>query len=205
VAKADLAIAVASFAESDGIFINLEGRVQAFHKAILSETNAPPAWQVLRDAAIKAGRVDAAEWQSHASLLDTIAADIPELAACRAAWPIEEGSRPATLPHRHSGRTAANAHVDVREAMPLRHEDSPFAATMESETTAMPWEPGWNSVQVTQRISEPHAPDIFLFEDRETEDVAVPEVTPPDDRLLGIEELSQLSPAIIAYQKAISP
>jgi hypothetical protein len=44
-----------------------------------------------------------------------------------------------------------------------------------------------------------------LFEDRETEDVAVPEVTPPDDRLLGIEELSQLSPAIIAYQKAISP
>jgi NADH dehydrogenase/NADH:ubiquinone oxidoreductase subunit G len=202
-AQADLAIGVASFAESDGVFVNFEGRAQAFFKAILAADNAPPSWQVLRDVGFAAGLLETGEWRSHAALLEAMAAALPALAACRDAWPREQTSRPATLPHRHSGRTAANANVDVREMLPLQHEDSPLGATMEGDRTALPWAPGWNSVQVQQitPVSGLNLPQLFLFEDRDGGDFPLPEYTIPDDRRLGIEELSSLSPAIIAYRQ----
>jgi NADH-quinone oxidoreductase subunit G len=203
VTNADLAIGVASFAESDGLFVNLEGRVQSFFKGILADNNAPPSWEVLRDAGIEAGRLTAAQWQTHAGLLASLAAAIPELAPCAAAWPSAPASHPATLPHRSSGRTAATAHLDVREPLPPQHHDSPFGATMEGASTALPWAPGWNSVQVLQRGPSVNIPDIFLFEDCATSEIDVPDHLVPDDRRLGVEELSNLSPAIIAYQKAI--
>jgi len=201
VMNADLAIAVASFAESDGIFVNLEGRVQSFFKGVLAD-NAPPSWELLRDAGIDAGRLPAGQWQTHAALLGSLAASIPELAPCQAAWPIKPMSRPATLPHRSSGRTAATAHLDVREPMPPQHDDSPLGATMEGPSTALPWAPGWNSVQVLQRAPSLSAPDIFLFEDRFPTEIDIPDHSAPDDRRLGVEELSSLSPAIIAYRQA---
>ena len=203
VLNADLAIGVASFAESDGIFVNLEGRVQTFFKAVLAEDSASPSWHLLRDAAIEAGCLPAAQWQTHAGLLADLAAAVPELALCEAAWPKASASRPATLPHRSSGRTAATAHLDVREPRPPQHDDSPLGATMEGATTALPWAPGWNSVQVVQKVASSTPPEIFLFEDRSTNELDVPEYTLPDDRQPGAEELSSLSPAIIAYQQAI--
>jgi NADH-quinone oxidoreductase subunit G len=156
--KADLGIGVASFAESDGIFVNLEGRVQSFFKAILAEDSAPPSWQVLRDAAIEAGRLAAGQWHTHAALLDTLAGDIPELALCQPA----------------------------------------------SRAAALAGAPGWNSVQVIQKLPSSNSPDIFLFEDRSTDEFNVPDHALPDDRQLGVEELSSLSPAIIAYQEAMA-
>jgi NADH-quinone oxidoreductase subunit G len=202
VMSADWAIGVASFAESDGIFVNLEGRVQSFFKGILAEDSALPAWELLRDAGIEGGRLTAAQWQTHAGLLANLAAGIPDLAACAGAWPSQPASRPATLPHRSSGRTAATAHLDVREPKPPQNDDGPFGTTMEGAGTAQPWAPGWNSVQVLQRGSRSKTSDIFLFEDDSTNEIDVPDHSVPDDRRLGVEELSSLSPAIIAYQKA---
>jgi NADH-quinone oxidoreductase subunit G len=206
-ARADTAIAVASFAESDGVFVNLEGRAQGFFKAILADEPVPPSWQVLRDAAIEAGRLAPGEWETHAALLAAIARDVPALAPCQSVWPDGAALRPATQPHRHSGRTASTAHVDVRETLPPQAEkDSPLGATMEGAATALPWSAGWNSAQLAPRApaSGLAAPDIFLFEDGDARDFEIPAATPHDDRRLGIEELSQLSPAIIAYQDAVA-
>lgn len=202
VTTVDLSIAVASFAESDGIMINLEGRAQSFFKAIFSLDDAPASWEVLRDAAIDGGRLDTGQWQTHVSLLHAIGREIPELMSCVAAWPDTSARRTVTLSHRHSGRTAATAHLDVHEPLPPQHPDSAFGTTMEGDTTALPWAPGWNSAQVLQRLPNPRAVDVFLFEDDEFASIDCPGQTFTDSRHLGIEELSQLSPAIIAYQKA---
>jgi NADH-quinone oxidoreductase subunit G len=210
--QADLAIAVGSFADSDGTFINQEGRVQRYFKAIFSAGDPPQSWGLLRDAGVAAGRLDAGQWETHGALLTAIAAKIPALAPAK-----QDDARPATLPHRHSGRTAASAHRDVREPTPWRHDDSPLGTTMEGppihqQTGLAPviWSPGWNSAQAVNKFQDEiggalaGALDVFLFEDSlETiEYFDVPVAMPADDRVLGIEELSALSPAIIARRGA---
>jgi NADH-quinone oxidoreductase subunit G len=202
VRNADLAIATASFAGSDGIFVNLEGRVQVFFKAVFGDADPQASWLVLRDAGIAAGLLGADEWQNHAALLASLAASVPELAPCAQAWPAQAAAKLGTLPHRHSGRTAASAHIDVREPMPPRHEDSPFGTTLES--LAMPVSPGWNSVQAVQRQPIPATDnqDIFLFTDLAIDHFDISAGSQPDDRILGTEELSNLSPALIARREA---
>jgi NADH-quinone oxidoreductase subunit G len=199
--SADIAIAVASFAESDGVFVNLEGRAQAFFKAVFTESDPPPSWHVLRHAAIIAGRIAPDRWQNHAALLADLAEAIPRLAGCGRAWPSVGGARLATLPYRSSGRTAATANLDVREPLPFQHEDSPFSTTMEGSST---WSPGWNSVQAVQRFpaAEADTAEVFLFSDSPGEDFEVPAGRGVDLRTLGREEMSDLSPAIIARREA---
>jgi NADH-quinone oxidoreductase subunit G len=210
-AHAHLAIAAATFAESDGIFINLEGRAQPFFKAIFGPQDPPPAWHLLRDAGIAAGRRNAAEWQNHAALLANLAAAHPALAPCARAWPATPDARPPTLPHRHSGRTAADANINVREPAPPRHHDSPFGTTMETAllhapaaAALAPWLPGWNSLQAGHRTENRAAGHdaIFLFQDSPCEAFAMPTRTEPADRPLGREALSSLAPAIIARSQA---
>jgi NADH-quinone oxidoreductase subunit G len=202
--NADLALAVASFADSDGIFINLEGRAQPFFKAIFTESDPQPSWQMLRDAAIAAGRLAPAQWRCHAGLLAGLAA-IPSLAACTQAWPTHSIARSATLPYRSSGRTAATAHLDVREPLPFQHEDSPLGTTMEG----MPMfsSPGWNSVQALHKSQNTAADarEVFLFTDMAGEEFEIPTGATPDPHSLGAEELSNLSPAIIARRAASGP
>jgi len=200
--NADLAFAVASFAESDGIFVNLEGRAQPFFKAVFTDSDPQPGWQLLRDAAIQAGSLPPETWQTHAALLAGLAAAIPSLAACARAWPASRDVPLATLPYRSSGRTAATADLDVREPMPFQHDDSPFGTSMEGQPIS--WSPGWNSVQAVQKQpNEPLiAPDVFIFTDTDGENFDVPASAGPHPWMLGTEELSDLSPAIIARREA---
>jgi NADH-quinone oxidoreductase subunit G len=200
--SADLTLAVASFAESDGIFVNLEGRAQPFFKAVFTESDPRPSWQLLRDAAIQAGILPPEQWRNHAALLAQLGAALPSLKACASAWPIRGDARPATLPYRSSGRTAATAHLDVREPLPFQHDDSPLGTTMEGPPIA--WSPGWNSVQAVQKHPRDatQAPGVFIFSDSPGATFEVPESDDPDTRILGAEELSDLSPAIIARREA---
>jgi NADH-quinone oxidoreductase subunit G len=200
--NADLTLAVASFAESDGIFVNLEGRAQPFFKAVFTEADPQPSWQMLRDTAIIAGDLEPEHWPNHAALLADLATAIPGLAACARAWPTQSGARPATLPYRSSGRTAATAHLDVREPLPFQHDDSPLGTTMEGPPNF--WSPGWNSVQAQQKRPDgaTEAPDIFLFTDSPGRTFEVPASAGPDTRILDREELSDFSPAIIARREA---
>jgi hypothetical protein len=140
-------------------------------------------------------------------LLASLAA-IPSLAACASAWPTRQeaasrDARPATLPYRSSGRTAATAHLDVREPMPFQHEDSPLGTTMEGPPIT--WSPGWNSVQAVQKhpIEATDAPGIFIFADAPGPNFEMPASNSPDPRILGAEELSDLAPAIIARREAL--
>jgi NADH-quinone oxidoreductase subunit G len=199
---ADLALAVASFAESDGIFVNLEGRAQPFFKAVFTDSDPQPSWQLLRETAVLAGILPPEQWQNHAALLADLAIAVPSLAASARAWPTRREVRPATLPYRSSGRTAATANLDVREPMPFQHEDSPLGTTMEGPPIA--WSPGWNSVQAVQK--QPNgandAPGVFIFNDSPGEKFEVPASNGANPTMLGTEELSDLSPAIIARREA---
>ena len=209
-AQAELAIAVGSFAEGDGTTINLEGRAQRSFKAIYGRDDRPPAWMVLRDAGIAAGRLPPGTWSTHADLLADMEAQIPALAGCAAATPppAAAGRRPASLSYRYSGRTAEHADVDVREPAPPQHQEGLFGTTMEGPRQRST--PGWNSGQAINK-GRPHdmqLPGVFLFQsaDAQARYALPPQPAPPVGGLMlipisqvfGSEELSAHAPAIAA-------
>jgi NADH-quinone oxidoreductase subunit G len=200
--NADLAIAVASFADSDGTFINLEGRVQSFYKSVCRAAPLPAAWELLRDAAIAAGRLPADAWPNRAALLRDIADEFSSLAPCAA--PSATEAKPPTLPHRYSGRTAAHAHLDVREPHPPTNPDSPYGTTMEGAPQPGPaplvWFPGWNSNQAVQKLPQA-APDTFLFATKTPAVFTLPPQPWSYEAGDDAEEMSALSPAIIARRQ----
>jgi NADH-quinone oxidoreductase subunit G len=194
--QADVAVAVGSFADIDGCFVNMEGRVQRFYKAVFGRDDPPAAWAVLRDAGIAAGILAPGTWPDHGALLAEMAAEMPEFAVGEVAV-----GKPPGLPHRYSGRTASRAHVDVREEKPARHEDSPFGTTMEgavqSGAAPLVWAPGWNSGQAVLKLGGAAPADVFLFGMKT--DAVFAEVTGGSfEDGADAEEMSALSPAIIA-------
>jgi NADH-quinone oxidoreductase subunit G len=203
---ADVAAAVGSFADADGTFVNMEGRAQRVYKAMFGADDAPASWAVLRDAAIIAGKLLPGEWATQAALLDALAAEIPALALCN--LPQHHGEQLPTLPHRFSGRTAMDAQFDVREPAPPVHADSPLGTTMEgAEQTALAplvWAPGWNSGQAINKVQSKHHADVFLFDSPAPNSplFAMPPLPWPERPPIMEEELSALSPAIIARCRA---
>jgi NADH-quinone oxidoreductase subunit G len=198
---ADYAVAVGSFADTDGMFVNLEGRVQPFIRASFGEADAPAAWEILRDAGIRAGILAPGTWPDRAALVGEMAVELPFLAPCLQALPVMGEPKPPGLPHRFSGRTAARAHVDVREGRPPVRVESPYGTTMEGavQEGAEPlvWAPGWNSGQAVLRLAE-EKPEVFLFAEKKAGGLEMPEKPWRYEAGHDIEEMSALSPAIIA-------
>jgi NADH-quinone oxidoreductase subunit G len=188
-AAASLAVAVAAFAEADGVLVNFEGRAQIFYKAIFGENDPPESWRLLRDLA-------APEWATHADVLAALRQAVPEFAGLRT----DAAGQAPTLPLRYSGRTAQRADVDVREAAPPAHLDSPFGTTMEGQgDSAVLWEPGWNSNQAVNKQGAV-AEDFFVLRGQsgQLDILPLPEKPWSYQAADGREELSALSPAIIA-------
>jgi len=204
VEAAELAVAVGSFADCDGTFVNLEGRAQPFYKAIFGADDPPASWMVLREAGIAAGRVAAGAWATHAALLDAVGDAFPALAKFKA--PLMDGQVP-TLPHRFSGRTAMDARLDVREPAPPAHEDSPLGTTMEGAAQGvvapLVWAAGWNSGQAVNKLQCTADADVFVFATPPADgpNFAVPAGRPPARPAVLMEELSALAPAIIARRR----
>jgi len=199
VEAAEMAVAVGSFADCDGIFVNFEGRVQTFYKAIFGVDDPPASWMVLRDAGVAAGRLAAGAWATRADLLKAAGERIPGLAKCKAQ---EVDGQAPTLPHRFSGRTAMDARLDVREPAPPVHGDSPLGTTMEGaegQLAPLVWAPGWNSGQVVNK-GQHTAADLFLFEEpvAGAPYFAMPVQQIPERPPVLPEELSALAPAMIA-------
>jgi NADH-quinone oxidoreductase subunit G len=199
---AALALGVASFAESDGTFVNMEGRAQRFYKAIFGAEDAPASWALLRDAGVEAGRLAAGRWETHGALLAELGG---ELAGCAEASPTPGGPRPATLPFRYSGRTVG---AEVLEKLPPQHADSPLGTTMEgppihAQHGVVPvlWAPGWNSGQVVNKV-EQAADDVFLFGDWPETPAFFEVPAPSENGQLTTDELFELSPAVIARREA---
>jgi len=148
--RAQLVLPVSTFAETEGTFVNGEGRAQRFFAAMSPRGEAMDSWRWLAAAHLRH------DWQSLDEVTGACAVAIPVLArmvdaAPRADFRID-GLKIPRQTHRRSGRTAATAHIDIREPQPQDDTDSALAFTMEGDAFDAPaalrpysWAPGWNS------------------------------------------------------------
>ncbi|MDV6318588.1 NADH-quinone oxidoreductase subunit NuoG [Chromohalobacter sp. HP20-39] len=168
--KADIGLPAASFAESDGTLVSLEGRAQRFYQVfepsyIRPETRIRESWRWLNALKVSVER------QAMTPLtLDEVTRDMAMTysalapagdAGLSAAYRVH-GLRLAREPHRYSGRTAMRANLDVSEPRAPQDADTPFAFSMEGyaghaeprREVAFAWAPGWNSPQAWNKFQD---------------------------------------------------
>ena len=162
-AKAHIVLPAATFAESNGTFVNNEGRAQRFFQVFKPEPDIQESWRWLGQMGSTSSRADGIPW----STFDEIVADVARSAEI--IRPIEElcsradfriaGQAIARQPHRYSGRTAVYANIDVNEPRTLQDKDTPLSFSMEGYEGRPPstlvthfWAPGWNSVQSVNKF-----------------------------------------------------
>jgi len=210
-----------SFAESDGTFINYEGRAQRFFQVIASAGAVQESWRWLRDLMVAAGHLPTGAWNGLDEVLADLGVEHPALREVREAAPAADGIKWARSSRRFSGRTSILANISVHEPKPPGDPDAPLTFTMEGNAAPPPpellsryWAAGWNSVQslnqLQQEVGGPlHGGDpgvLLLRPDGEASwHACPPPFPPPKDGLLavplhhifGSEELSNHSAAII--------
>lgn len=168
--QADLVLPAASFAETDGTLVNMEGRAQRFFQVYApafynADIQVREGWRWL--AALQ-GALDRQplRWQSFDEISHGCAASHPLLATMLEAAPNAglriRGMRLAREPHRYSGRTSMLADQNVSEQRVAQDPDSPFNFSMEGYAGArqnMPqvpfaWAPGWNSPSAWNKFQD---------------------------------------------------
>lgn len=163
VSESQVVLPAATFAESEGTFVNNEGRLQRSLAVFKPAGDISAAYQLLTALGgqeLSAGAVQQRCAEQH-----------PVLAAMLNCAPGQdyrvEGSRVARMTHRASGRTAMLADVSVHEPKQPVDTESPLAFTMEGNQQQAPstlrpytWSPGWNSNQSIHKFqSEVGGPD----------------------------------------------
>lgn len=219
---AQVVIPAGTFAESEGTFVNNEGRAQRFFQVYEPKGGVRESWRWLLAIGNALGVSQKGPWNSHDEVVRALAASADVFnPVARIAPPANfriNGQRIPRQPHRYSGRTAMNADKSVSEAKPPEDRDAPLSYTMEGTRLPPPpaaipffWQPGWNSVQaVTKyqeeaggalrggdpgiRLLEPsgQAPLYFSWVAREGTELIVV----PLYHIFGSEELSALGPAV---------
>lgn len=156
---ANLALPVASFAESEGTLVNSEGRAQRFFPVIVGAAEQPPSWAWMTDVAKECGRSALADLNHIDALLASLAIDCKHLSGVVGAAPGADyrdhiGLKVARQPARYSGRTAMYADKTLHEPRTTSDDQSGLAYSMEGDNRSLPsalqpfvWEPGWNSNQ----------------------------------------------------------
>lgn len=229
-AKATLVLPAGAFTESDGILVNNEGRAQRFFQVYAPKGDIQESWRWIGDTLRTASAGENPGWDHLDTIANDLVADLPAFAPIVGAvpgWDYRiEGLRVARQPHRYSGRTAMNAHLNIHEQKPPDDPDSPMSFSMEglygpkvpSALLARFWSPGWNSGQSLNKFQDEIGgplrggdPGLRLIEPvadaapRYYEQVpAVPadrsasgEVyLTPRHHIFGSEPLSSLSPAV---------
>lgn len=163
--KANLLIPAGTFAESDGILVNNEGRAQRFFQVYEATSMVQESWRWLMNIGVNSGNPRMKQWTNFADITRAMALSEPMLKAVDDITPPASfriaGQRIPRQPHRYSGRTAMNAHIDVSEPKPHEDTDSPLSYTMEGLRALPPssmipffWAPGWNSVQSVTKYQE---------------------------------------------------
>lgn len=163
-ALADIVLPAASFAESSGTLVNNEARAQRFFQVFVPQEEVRAGWRWLARIADAADRRVNGGWDRASDVTAALADAQPVFRPILDLIP-----EPTTLPgrriprqsHRVSGRTAATAHLDIREPQPPDDPDSPLAFSMEGDPRLPPagliaryWSPGWNSVQALTRFQQ---------------------------------------------------
>lgn len=154
--NADLVLPAATFAESDGTFVNSEGRAQRFYQVLsdkpqsgadsngksLGRSNAlksvglvQESWRWLRDIINATGRTDAEYWTNLDEIDGALASALPVFGPILKVAPAANfriiGQKIPRQPHRYSGRTAMLANLSVHEPRPPDDPDSPLSFSME--------------------------------------------------------------------------
>jgi NADH-quinone oxidoreductase subunit G len=164
-AKAQLLFPAGTVFETDGSFINYEGRAQRFFQVFdpgyyKSELATQESWRWLDD-------LSGARWHSLDDVTAACAQALPQFAPIVDAAPDSKfrvkGLKLARAPHRYSGRTANRANLSVHEPRQPQDADSGLAFSMEGANGAMgidrpaellpfAWAPGWNSPQAWNKF-----------------------------------------------------
>jgi len=162
--KASYVIPVGTFAESDGILVNNEGRAQRFFQVYEAKTEVQESWRWIGEIGRAAGH-SGMPWKNFDDLTRAMAGSEPRLREVAQISPPSDfrinGQRVPREPHRYSGRTSMLANVNVSEPRPPDDPDSPLSYTMEGFRGPAPssmipffWSPGWNSVQSTNKYQQ---------------------------------------------------
>jgi NADH-quinone oxidoreductase subunit G len=160
---ATLALPAASFAESEGTLVSLEGRAQRHYPVFQPEAERRPSWVWLLACLKEMSREEVGDLQHFDDITKACANTHRALSGITAAAPDHHfrnvGQRIPRQTHRYSGRTAMRAAISVHEPKQHEDEESPLAYSMEGLNRAQPgallpyvWAPGWNSNQSLHRF-----------------------------------------------------
>ena len=127
---AELVLPAATYAESSGTLVSSEGRAQRYFSVVAPQESVLESWRWLGRIAAGSGRKPRG-WLNLDSLIDALAAELPELRGVRDAAPGADfrldGQKVPRKALRESGRTAVVAHLDIHEPKPdVRSRLSPF-------------------------------------------------------------------------------
>jgi NADH-quinone oxidoreductase subunit G len=170
--QADVVIACANGFETEGTYVNNEGRAQRFF-AVHDTPGRPDAWRSLANLARMLSQTEGcsstvtqlANCTNFDHLCDLVGqqggfftdwCDVAPSAGFRVA-----GMKIPRQSHRASGRTSLYAHKSVSEAKQPEDFDSALAFTMEGTTINTPsalipqvWSPGWNSNEAINKFQQ---------------------------------------------------
>lgn len=158
-----LALPTASFAESEGTLVSLEGRAQRHFQVFLPTAERRASWVWLLACMKEMERQEVSELNHFDDISAACAREIPALAGITGAAPDHHyrnaGVKIPRQPHRYSGRTAMHANISVHEPKQAVDQESALAFTMEGLNQSQPgallpyvWAPGWNSNQALHKF-----------------------------------------------------
>ncbi len=180
-AKAEVVLPAGTFAESNGTFVNNEGRAQRAYQVFVPRFFSPEdavqeSRQWINDIIESIGSHGSQEskeltsstrqtLQTPDSLDSAIVEELPVFKPILDIAPAADfriqGAKIPRQPHRYSGRTAMLADVNVHEPQQPDDADSPLAFSMEGYEGRPPsalisryWAPGWNSVQALNKFQQ---------------------------------------------------
>lgn len=163
--KASILVPAGTFAESDGMLVNNEGRAQRFFQVQECSPVIQESWRWLLGFAQRSGHPHISLWKNFDDVSRALSSEEPLLKGIENITPGPAfriaGQKIPREPHRYSGRTAMHAHIHVSEEKPPEDPDSPLSYTMEGYRGQPPssmipffWSPGWNSVQAINKYQE---------------------------------------------------
>jgi len=165
IAKADVVLPAATFAEGDGTLVNNEGRAQRYFQVLDPKEGIRENWRWVDEMMRVYEHELAGQWHDLDDVILALADFDPLFAPVQEVAPLSNfrilDEKVPRQPHRYSGRTSMRANIHVSEPNPPDDPDSPLAFSMEGYKGQPPsalipryWAPGWNSVQSLNKFQE---------------------------------------------------
>jgi NADH-quinone oxidoreductase subunit G len=169
-AHADVLLPAATGPESDGTFVNQEGRAQRFYQVFIQNGDVKESWRWLSELGRATSQEGGSEsgvaaWRNFDDAVSATAIAAPELARIGEVAPSASfrlvGQKVPRQSERCSGRTSLISHLTMHEPPPPVDHDSPLGFTMEGYRGPLPsplisqfWAPGWNSIQAVNTYQD---------------------------------------------------